>query len=306
MGDVLPKVWTGGAADSLEFMEEGFVEGGDTVDIAPRVELDSEVFLGNVVTSTTVHRSCDVVHSPQHPVVACPPFLSPLKALMPTRALRMDEKPNETSEPQSEFYFYDHGKAGISRPARRKLTGSQDLLAHFGLLPMYDRFVRPHPPPNRAAGLQPSYYEYISDLPGNVDPKPDNTLMNLIRNPDAPKSLIVPFDQEALREAFNLRPGPVPGFDYARLDTDGTNDGAARLNDTVNSRAHASTGVGSTFVPREPESRPDFRVQASAEGVESGTEKKHKKKDKDQHGEHEHGAHHRGTEEGENGDVVVD
>lgn len=42
---------------------------------------------------------------------------------------------------------------------------------------------------------------------------------------------------------------------------DGTNDGAARLNDTVNSRAHASTGVGITFVPREPESRPDFRAQ---------------------------------------------
>lgn len=63
MGDVLPRVWARETADSLEFMEEGFVEGGDTADIAKRksrsreVELDSKLeAVGNVVTYT---RSCD-------------------------------------------------------------------------------------------------------------------------------------------------------------------------------------------------------------------------------------------------------
>jgi hypothetical protein len=47
-----------------------------------------------------------------------------------------------------------------------KLTGSQDLLSHFNLLPIYDRFVRPYPPPDRAAGLESSLFPYLSNLPG--------------------------------------------------------------------------------------------------------------------------------------------
>lgn len=46
------------------------------------------------------------------------------------------------------------------------LTGSQDLLTYFNLIPIYNKVVKPFPPPNRAAGLDPSLFPYISDLPG--------------------------------------------------------------------------------------------------------------------------------------------
>ncbi|RUS31107.1 hypothetical protein BC938DRAFT_478442 [Jimgerdemannia flammicorona] len=167
-------------------------------------------------------------------------------------------------------------------------------------------------------------------MPGNVDPKPDTQLMSLIHNPEPVRGVLAPFDLETLRDSFTLLPGSPPGFDPARLY--GTDDGAAKFVNTVNSRAHANTGVGSTFIPREqqpraPESSLDTRP--SQGGVDSGTEKKRKKKKKKRKHEHEDGGggsehkehkkkkrkkdkdqhehnHHRGGEDGENGDVVVD
>lgn len=50
---------------------------------------------------------------------------------------------------------------------KTKLTGSQDLLTYFNLIPIYNKVVKPFPPPDRAAGLDPSLFPYISDLPGN-------------------------------------------------------------------------------------------------------------------------------------------
>lgn len=47
-----------------------------------------------------------------------------------------------------------------------KLIGSQDLLTYFNLIPIYNKIVKPYPPPNRAAGLNPTLFPYISDLPG--------------------------------------------------------------------------------------------------------------------------------------------
>lgn len=46
------------------------------------------------------------------------------------------------------------------------LIGSQDLLTYFNLIPIYNKIVKPYPPPNRAAGLNPTLFPYISDLPG--------------------------------------------------------------------------------------------------------------------------------------------
>ncbi|RUP43640.1 hypothetical protein BC936DRAFT_136909 [Jimgerdemannia flammicorona] len=90
-------------------------------------------------------------------------------------------------------------------------------------------------------------------MPGNVDPKPDTQLMSLIHNPEPVRGVLAPFDLETLRDSFTLLPGSPPGFDPARLY--GTDDGAAKFVNTVNSRAHANTGVGSTFIPREQQPR---------------------------------------------------
>lgn len=49
---------------------------------------------------------------------------------------------------------------------KAKLLGSQDLLSYYNLIPIYDKYVRPYPPPDRAAGLDPTLHNYIADLPG--------------------------------------------------------------------------------------------------------------------------------------------
>lgn len=46
------------------------------------------------------------------------------------------------------------------------LIGSQDLLTYFNLIPIYNKVVKPYPLPDRAAGLDPTLFPYISDLPG--------------------------------------------------------------------------------------------------------------------------------------------
>lgn len=47
------------------------------------------------------------------------------------------------------------------------LTGSQDLLTYFNLIPIYNKVVKPYPPDNRSEGLDQSLFPYVSDLPGN-------------------------------------------------------------------------------------------------------------------------------------------
>ncbi|KAI7896569.1 uncharacterized protein EV154DRAFT_491476 [Mucor mucedo] len=93
------------------------------------------------------------------------------------------------------------------------LTGSQDLLAYFNLIPIYNRVVKPFPPPDRAAGLDHSLFPYISDLPGRTDVEHDGYLLNLLRDPQAVETGpdIRPLDTETLKDAFSLKEGPVPG-----------------------------------------------------------------------------------------------
>ncbi|KAI9033704.1 hypothetical protein CLU79DRAFT_7904 [Phycomyces nitens] len=96
---------------------------------------------------------------------------------------------------------------------RPRLTGSHDLLSYYNLTPLYDKYVRPYSPPNRAAGLDQTLFRYISDLPGKYDVEPDGYLLNLLRDPQAveggPK--IKRLDPETLEDAFSLKEGPVPG-----------------------------------------------------------------------------------------------
>lgn len=47
-----------------------------------------------------------------------------------------------------------------------KLLGSQDLLTYYNLLPIYDKYVKPYPPPDRSAHLDQTLQPYVADLPG--------------------------------------------------------------------------------------------------------------------------------------------
>ena len=51
-------------------------------------------------------------------------------------------------------------------PNNKRLLGSQDLLTYYNLIPIYDKYVRPYPPPDRSSKLDPSLHSYIADLPG--------------------------------------------------------------------------------------------------------------------------------------------
>ncbi|CAO0799246.1 unnamed protein product [Mucor circinelloides] len=111
------------------------------------------------------------------------------------------------------------------------LIGSQDLLTYFNLIPIYNKIVKPYPPPNRAAGLNPTLFPYISDLPGRMDMEPDDYLLRLLRDPQAVENgpEIRPLDADTLRDAFSLKEGPVPGFDASILGTDDTGNNSGGI-----------------------------------------------------------------------------
>lgn len=56
----------------------------------------------------------------------------------------------------------------MTTPNPRRLLGSHDLMTYYNLMPIYDKYVRPYPPPDRAAKLDQTLQPYIADLPGNL------------------------------------------------------------------------------------------------------------------------------------------
>ncbi|KAI7884949.1 hypothetical protein K492DRAFT_234504 [Lichtheimia hyalospora FSU 10163] len=157
-----------------------------------------------------------------------------------------------------------------TQPKEARLLGSQDLLTYYNLIPIYDKYVRPYPPPDRGASLDQSLQPYTADLPGKTSVEADGFLFNLLRDPQVPQDgpPIKPFDADVLREAYSLKPGPIPGFDASIL---GTNDGSS---------SGANTGQ---YLSADK----DVYGTSAGEGDTSG-EKKHKKKKKKRKHSHEH------------------
>ncbi|KAI9310720.1 hypothetical protein BX666DRAFT_2004117 [Dichotomocladium elegans] len=110
-----------------------------------------------------------------------------------------------------------------------RLLGSQDLMTYYNLIPIYDKFVRPYPPPDRATHLEQSLQSYIAHLPGKNVIEPDGFLFKLLRDPQIPDQgpPIRQLDPDVLRDAYTLRPGPIPGFDASILGTDKVSGGGA-------------------------------------------------------------------------------
>lgn len=135
-----------------------------------------------------------------------------------------------------------------------RLNGTQDMMELFGLVPLYDRAVRPYlrPDPAAAPGTTPSsdpgsapaktegeqkravlpktFVHYVEDLPGKVRP-PKRTgamrhqpkeLTQLLMKPEYTYTPIVPFDADALNHAFSVEPSSAPaqGIDVSLLEAD--------------------------------------------------------------------------------------
>ncbi|WFD32089.1 hypothetical protein MSPP1_003131 [Malassezia sp. CBS 17886] len=132
--------------------------------------------------------------------------------------------------------------------AQYHLNGTQDMLSLFGLLPLYDRAVRPYLRPgagdarttspraeqrggaeDRKAALPKTYVHYVEDLPGKVRPpkrssatRHQRELTQLLTKPEYVYTPIVPLDQDILQNAFAVEAseGAVPGIDTRLLEAD--------------------------------------------------------------------------------------
>ncbi|GAA5807901.1 hypothetical protein MFLAVUS_001281 [Mucor flavus] len=161
------------------------------------------------------------------------------------------------------------------------LTGSQDLLSYFNLIPIYNKVVKPFPAPDRAAGLDPSLFPYISDLPGRTDIEYDGYLLNLLRDPQAVETgpQIRPLDGETLKDAFSLKEGPVPGFDASVL---GTDDGNGSSSNSIHYMADKNTYISNEADgERRHKKKKKKRKHEHDEDGHSHDHKKKKKKKKD-------------------------
>ncbi|KAI8333020.1 hypothetical protein BC941DRAFT_455149 [Chlamydoabsidia padenii] len=75
--------------------------------------------------------------------------------------------------------------------------------------------------------MDPTWQPFVTDLPGKttVDQPADNYLLHLLRDPHIEEhsgQRIQPLDSVTLKDAYNLKEGPIPGFDITLLGTDDT------------------------------------------------------------------------------------
>ncbi|KAF9971495.1 hypothetical protein BGZ73_005553 [Actinomortierella ambigua] len=230
-----------------------------------------------------------------------------------------DSTPRQKSPP----LYYIKESRGKAKP--QELSGSQDLMAAFNLVPLYNVHVRPKfegNPPN----TDPTYFPYISGLPGKNVIRPGNYIRALIENPEKSYGPIHEFGYSTMREAFSLRPGPVPGFDGSVLGTEDdnvprpTSQYASRIKpegSTVPTSTGSLAGMSSegqtplhvsshrhhhshhhSSKSSSPHVDRGDRSERGEDGSREHRHKKKKKKRKHEH-EHEHGHNHGHSHEGE-------
>ncbi|KAI8597626.1 hypothetical protein EDD21DRAFT_384976 [Dissophora ornata] len=149
-----------------------------------------------------------------------------------------DNKDTATNVPPSSPKLYFIKEARV-KSTPQQLTGSHDLMTTFNLLPLYNQYVRQKTEDNQdIPPIEPTYFPFISDLPGKNAIKPGNYIRALLEAPDKSYGPIHSFSSSTMRDGFSLRPGPVPGFDSSVLGTD---------DDTF--KQTSRTGAGDSFKP---------------------------------------------------------
>ncbi|KAL7004647.1 hypothetical protein EMMF5_005832 [Cystobasidiomycetes sp. EMM_F5] len=146
----------------------------------------------------------------------------------------------------------------ISGIAPSHLSGDNNLLDTFQLTAAYDRYVRPYlnpaiagtasrstpaPPetngklgkgadgdaegnnPNKAKAVRKHYSHIVIDVPGQNKLAKDHHLRDLLADPDPLDHItFIPFDAQALRDAFTLEIGELPDFDTSVWRADSIED----------------------------------------------------------------------------------
>ncbi|CUA76090.1 hypothetical protein RSOLAG22IIIB_02098 [Rhizoctonia solani] len=125
---------------------------------------------------------------------------------------------------------------------RSSIHPTQDLLGRYGILPVYDEFVRPfttsapstiedkgkrkededegrHGP--KEGLFQHGYKAFIKDLGlGKHNHKKDTFLTDLMQMPEKQPAQVTKLDRTTLVHAFRLKEGGVPGFNTSALTGD--------------------------------------------------------------------------------------
>ncbi|KAF9576580.1 hypothetical protein EC968_006927 [Mortierella alpina] len=115
-----------------------------------------------------------------------------------------------SAQPGSPKLYYIKDARAKSVP--QQLTGSHDLMTTFNLLPLYNQYVKQKLENNEdVPPIEPTYFPFISDLPGKNVIRPGNYIRALLEAPEKGYGPIHSFSSSTLRDAFSLRPGPVPG-----------------------------------------------------------------------------------------------
>ncbi|KAL4402843.1 RNA polymerase II transcription regulator [Malassezia pachydermatis] len=138
------------------------------------------------------------------------------------------------------------------------LNGTQDMLALFDLMPLYDCAVRPYlrptlPPDatdaDKAAAqakrvvMPKTYAHYVEDLPGKVrparksqskqqQPALQRELNHILMKPEFTYTPVQPLEKDVLTSAFSVQPtsDPIPGIDLTLLEADEHDSPGARKN----------------------------------------------------------------------------
>ncbi|GJJ08312.1 hypothetical protein Clacol_002523 [Clathrus columnatus] len=139
----------------------------------------------------------------------------------------------------------------LPRP-KQYLHCTQDLLGIFGLLPMYDKHVRPHlrslpdQDPTKSKGKEKeleqdqerekekegeeegeggekkkkkdNYKHLIKGIPGKHPMKKDQYFQDLLKAPPKQKAHIQPFDTRTLLEGFYVTPTGLPSYNKASIE----------------------------------------------------------------------------------------
>ncbi|KAF9914633.1 hypothetical protein BX616_007892 [Lobosporangium transversale] len=245
----------------------------------------------------------------------------------------MADNPDSANVQSTSPKLYFIKETRVAKSTIQQLTGSHDLMTTFNLLPLYNRYVKQKNENNEdLPPIEPTYFPFISDLPGKNVIRPGNYIRALLEAPEKSYGPIHTFSSSTLRDGFSLRPGPVPGFDPSVLGTEedykhiakvpaGRGEPFKPASNIDTTSGHAMTGYadpnsvhGSPAHPAHSHhhhhhshghhgsksSTSSPHVDRLERGEEGGREHKHKKKKKKRKHEHDHEhTHHEGEGDSE-------
>ncbi|KAF9937467.1 hypothetical protein BGZ67_001251 [Mortierella alpina] len=116
----------------------------------------------------------------------------------------MEDDDNGTAtsaQPSSPKLYYVKDARANAVP--QQLTGSHDLMTTFNLLPLYNQYVKQKLENNEdVPPIEPTYFPFISDLPGKNVIRPGNYIRALLEAPEKGYGPIHSFSASTLRDAF--------------------------------------------------------------------------------------------------------